>query len=85
MTFRFARLSVFVLLSVAATSFAAHHSVASEFDSFHTMPITGMITRVDWTNPHVWMRMNVKDADGKIVPWRVEIARLGALTRAGFE
>jgi hypothetical protein len=61
MTFRFARLSVFVLLSVAATSFAAHHSVASEFDSFHTMPITGMITRVDWTNPHVWMRMSVKD------------------------
>ncbi len=63
----------------------AHHSVSSEFDSSRAMPITGMITRIEWTNPHVWIFMNVKDADGKTVPWRVEIAAPGALTRAGFE
>jgi len=85
MIFRCARLTVFVLLSVAALPLAAHHSVASEFDSLHAMPITGMIKRVDWTNPHVWIYVNVKDAAGNTVPWRVELAAPGALTRAGFE
>jgi hypothetical protein len=75
-----------VLIAIlAATPLLAHHSVSKEFDSARAMPITGMITRVEWTNPHVWIYLNVKDSDGKTVPWRVEIAAPGALTRAGFE
>jgi len=70
---------------LAATPALAHHSVSSEFDSTRAMPITGVITRIQWTNPHVWIYLNVKNADGKAVPWRVEIAAPGALTRAGFE
>ena len=75
-----------VLLAVfAATPIFAHHSLKSEFDSARTIPITGIISRVEWINPHVWIYLNVKDANGKIVLWRVEIAAPGALTRAGFE
>ena len=75
-----------VLIAVlAATPLLAHHSVSKEFDSARAMSITGVITRIEWTNPHAWIYINVKDANGKIVPWRVEIAAPGALTRAGFE
>ena len=75
-----------ILLSVlAATPMLAHHSVKSEFDSTKAMPISGIITRVEWTNPHAWIYMDVKDAAGQTVAWRVELAAPGALTRAGFD
>jgi len=75
-----------VLIAIlAAAPLLAHHSVSKEFDSARAMPITGTITRIEWTNPHVWIYLNVKDADGKIVLWRVELAAPGALARAGFE
>lgn len=75
-----------ILVAVlAATPLFAHHSVKSQFDSSRSVSITGMITRVEWINPHVWIYMNVKDTDGKTVQWRVQIAAVGALTRAGFE
>lgn len=78
--------NIAILSSIlAATPLLAHHSVSKEFDSARAMPITGIITRVEWTNPHVWIYLNVKEADGKIVAWRVEIGAPGALTRAGFE
>ncbi|HET9129447.1 MAG TPA: DUF6152 family protein, partial [Terriglobia bacterium] len=69
----------------AATPIFAHHSVKSEFDSTRAMSITGIINRVEWINPHVWIYLNIRDTDGKAVQWRVQIAALGALTRAGFE
>jgi hypothetical protein len=78
-------LPVVFLLLISTSPLAAHHSVKSEFDSSRAMSITGMITRIEWTNPHVWIYLNVKDADGRTVPWRVELAATGALTRAGFE
>jgi hypothetical protein len=69
----------------AATPIFAHHSVKKEFDSTRAMSITGIVARVEWTNPHVWIHMNVKGANGMTVPWEVEIAAPGALKRAGFE
>jgi len=77
---RFAALVVFI-----AAPLLGHHSVSSEFDSTKATTITGVITQIRWNNPHVWIYMNVKGADGKTVPWRVEIAATGALTRAGFD
>jgi Family of unknown function (DUF6152) len=75
-----------VLVAVlAATPLLAHHSIASEFDSARAMPITGTITRIEWTNPHVWIHLNVKDANGKIVSWGIQIGAPGALTRAGLD
>ena len=74
-----------LLAIFAATPMFAHHSVKHEFDSTRAMSITGVVTRVDWTNPHVWIHMDVKGADGRIVAWAVEFGAPGALTRAGFE
>ena len=75
-----------VLIAVlAATPLLGHHSLSKEFDSARAMRITGLITRVEWINPHVWIYLDVKDANGKIVPWRVQLAAIGALTRAGFD
>jgi hypothetical protein len=70
---------------LSAVPLLAHHSVASQFDSAKAMTITGMITRVEWTNPHAWIYMNVKDVDGKIVSWRVQLGSIGALARASFD
>src|SRR3954467_5543485 len=85
MIVRNVKLAVFLLIYAAVTPLAAHHSVASQFDSAKAMRINGTITRVEWTNPHVWIYLNVKNVDGKTVAWRVELAAIGALTRAGLD
>ena len=58
---------------------------SAEFDASKPKQLKGWVTKIDWTNPHVWIYMNVKDANGKTLTWCVEIAAPGALTRAGFD
>ncbi len=58
-----------VLLAVAAPVFA-HHSFAAEFDAKQRIQLTGIVTKIEWTNPHVWFYVNVQDeATGKFVNW----------------
>jgi hypothetical protein len=58
----------------AAMPLMAHHSFAAEFDSKKQVTLTGTVTKVEWTNPHVWFYMNVKDAEtGKITNWGFEM------------
>ena len=77
-------LVVVVLLAVAAPVFA-HHSFAAEFDGTQRIQLTGVVTKVEWTNPHVWFYVNVKDeATGKLVNWGAEMGSPNALMRSGW-
>ena len=62
----------------------AHHSVQAEFDIAKPMTLTGVITKVEWINPHAYLYMDVKDEGGKVKHWAFEMAGPGTLRRAGL-
>jgi len=69
----------------AARPVSAHHSFAAEFDASKRVTLTGVVTKVEWTNPHVWFFVNVKDeATGKLVNWGAEMGSPNALNRTGW-
>ena len=57
----------------------AHHSFSVEFDGTKCLDLTGPLTGIEWENPHAWLRMDVKDASGRVVPWRLEMITPNAL------
>src|SRR5947207_15937956 len=67
----FAALALGMLLWAPTAS--AHHSFAAEFDSSKPVMLNGIVTKVDWTNPHVWFFVNVKDDAGKTTNWGFEM------------
>jgi hypothetical protein len=62
----------------------AHHSFAAEFDASRSMRLIGTITRIEWSNPHSYFFIDVKDDKGNVVNWGCEGAGPGALTRRGW-
>jgi uncharacterized protein DUF6152 len=60
-------------LLAAAAPVLAHHSFASEFDAAQPITLKGKVTRIAWTNPHVWIYLNVQDESGKLVNWGFEM------------
>jgi hypothetical protein len=71
-------------LILAAVPLLAHHSFAAEYDSKDLVTLTGVITKVDWTNPHIYFYIDVKDASGNMVNWAVEGYPPNTLKRTGF-
>ena len=69
---------------LAAGSAFAHHSFAAEFDAKQPITLTGTVTKVEWTNPHVWFYIDVKDASGKVTNWGMEMGGPNGLLRAGW-
>jgi hypothetical protein len=68
-----------------AVAASAHHSFEAEFDRTKQVYLSGVVTKVEWTNPHVWFWMNVKDeATGKLVNWGCEMGSPNALSRNGW-
>jgi len=62
----------------------AHHSGAAEFDSNKKIDLTGVVTKVEWTNPHAHFYIDVKDASGKVTNWNFELASPNVLIRNGW-
>ena len=72
-------------LLVAGARVSAHHSFAAEFDADKPIKLTGIVTKVEWTNPHVWFYINVKDAQtGQVVNWGAEMGPPHGLQRRGW-
>ena len=70
-------------LGISAGPVLAHHSV-SMFDSSKEVVLEGTITRMEWANPHVWIRLNVADENGEMVEWGVEASNPLDLGRKGW-
>lgn len=70
--------------AMSTTTVQAHHSFAAEFDANKTVQMTGIVTKVEWTNPHVWIYFNVKGEDGKMANWGVELGPPHLLQRRGW-
>jgi hypothetical protein len=62
----------------------AHHSISAEFDMNRPVTFTGVVTKIEWTNPHIYTHVEVKEPDGKVVEYRVEGGPPNALYRAGW-
>ena len=71
-------------LLFAALPLAAHHSFAAEFDAKKPVVLKGTVTKVEWTNPHVWIYLNVKDANGKVTNWGAELGPPHGLQGGGW-
>ena len=72
------------ILGMAGRPLVAHHSEAAEYDSNKPVKVTGVITKVEWLNPHVWFYVDVKDEGGKVTTWGFSNAPPGALMRRGI-
>ena len=64
---------------------AAHHSFAAEYDGNKPTTLTGTLTRMLWSNPHAWIYVDVKGADGKVAGWAFETGGANALYRRGWK
>jgi hypothetical protein len=62
----------------------AHHSFAAEYDEKKPVKVTGIVKKVEWTNPHSRMYLDVKDATGKVTTWNFEFGSPNHLFRAGW-
>lgn len=77
-----ALVAALALLSVAPV--AAHHAFSLEYDANKPVKFEGVVTKVEWTNPHARIYVDVADASGKVSNWNLELASLSALVRNGW-
>ena len=81
-------LAVFVagagLLLTASLPLAAHHSFAAEFDATKAVSLQGVVTKLDWMNPHIWIYLDTKDDSGTVAHWQCEGGPPNTLTRNGW-
>jgi hypothetical protein len=78
-------IGLLILMACISSRALAHHSFAAEFDATKAIRLTGTLTKVEWTNPHTYFYLDVKDDKGEVVQWACESGAPGALSRRGFK
>jgi hypothetical protein len=81
---RFFTAFVVIGLVLAAAPVWAHHASQAEFDFDKPVTVTGTLTKIMWVNPHSYLYMDVKDANGKTASWAFELIGPGGLRKAGL-
>jgi Family of unknown function (DUF6152) len=71
-------------LLLAAVPVWAHHAFAAEFDAKKPVKLEGKVTKMEWINPHAWIHVDVKNADGTVTNWMIEGGTPNTLLRRGF-
>ena len=77
-------MAVALLACAAATASWAHHSVPGQFDTGETTTWTGVISKIDWVNPHIYVHLDVTDGAGKVTTWRLETVPPAMMRKAGL-
>jgi Family of unknown function (DUF6152) len=72
------------ILSMATVPVWGHHAFAAEFDAKKPVKLTGKVTKVEWINPHAWIHIDAKNADGTTTEWMIEAGTPNTLFRRGF-
>src|SRR3989442_12439037 len=80
----FAVIAGAALIVTAVAAVIAQHSFAAEFDANKPVKINGTVVKVEWTNPHSWIHIEVTGPDGKVERWAVEGGAPNALIRRGW-
>jgi hypothetical protein len=70
---------------VAAIPLLAHHSFSAEFDSTKKVEFKGTVVKLEWMNPHAWVYIDAKDANGKVQHWQCETGAPNELVRRGWK
>jgi Family of unknown function (DUF6152) len=81
---KFALLAASAGLLVSSLPLLAHHSFAAEYDEKKPVTLKGTVSKVEWTNPHARIYVDVKDDSGKVVTWNLELASPNVLIRNGW-
>jgi hypothetical protein len=74
-----------VALACSTAALEAHHAFAAEFDAKQPITLRGTVSRVEWINPHTWIHIDVKNADGTVVEWMIEGGTPNTLLRNGLD